>query len=405
MSPTLARTLACLTLLAPAYALEVEGLLDQRLVYSNSPQGWLEGGLGKQRHDARHDGLRLGQAMLLLRGELADTVSAQAVINLADDRASAFDVSEAWLRWKPLPTGPWRHSAKVGAFFPAVSLEHDGLGWTTTRTLSASAINSWIGEELRTIGLEYTLARPGRFAGSPHDISLSLAAFKGNDPAGTLIAWRGWGVGDRITGLTEKLPLPDLPVYRDDGRIAKQDSRVDNFRELDGRWGYHAGLHYGYGGRLELSAFHYDNRADPLVVNRGQYAWTTRFKQLALRWRPDQEWEILSQWLAGSTVMGRNAVNAAYRSAYVLAAHPLGSGKLAVRYDYFSSRERDRLPEDPNGEHGQALALAYSWPWRDSLSVMAEGLVLRSERPARQLLSTPSRQTERSLSLALRWRL
>ena len=45
-------------------------------------------------------------------------------------------------------------SVKAGAFFPAISLENDDLGWTSPYTLTPSAINSWIGEELRTIGSE-----------------------------------------------------------------------------------------------------------------------------------------------------------------------------------------------------------------------------------------------------------
>ena len=49
---------------------------------------------------------------------------------------------------------------KAGAFFPTISLENDDIGWTSPYTLSASAINTWIGEELRTIGTEGTLRFP-----------------------------------------------------------------------------------------------------------------------------------------------------------------------------------------------------------------------------------------------------
>ena len=46
---------------------------------------------------------------------------------------------------------------KTGAFFPTISLENDDLGWTSPYTLTPSAINSWIGDELRTIGSEAIL--------------------------------------------------------------------------------------------------------------------------------------------------------------------------------------------------------------------------------------------------------
>ena len=66
--------------------------------------------------------------------------------------------------WKPISAGiraadgdvSW--SVKTGAFFPTISLENDDLGWTSPYTLTPSAINSWIGEELRTIGSEGTCA-------------------------------------------------------------------------------------------------------------------------------------------------------------------------------------------------------------------------------------------------------
>src|SRR6185437_6111030 len=57
-------------------------------------------------------------------------------------------------------------SAKAGAFFPTISLENDDLGWTSPYTLTPSAINSWIGEELRTIGSEGTLRWKSEKAGT-----------------------------------------------------------------------------------------------------------------------------------------------------------------------------------------------------------------------------------------------
>ena len=57
----------------------------------------------------------------------------------------------------PAAAGPVSWSVKTGAFFPTISLENDDLGWTSPYTLTPSAINSWIGEELRTIGSEAIL--------------------------------------------------------------------------------------------------------------------------------------------------------------------------------------------------------------------------------------------------------
>ena len=93
-----------------------------------------------------------------------------------------------------------------------VSLENDGVAWSPTRTLTASALNSWIGEEVRVTGLEASLELFLPTA----DLALTGAVFGGNDPCGSLLAWRGWAVGDRQTGRTDRLPLAPLPVF---GRI------------------------------------------------------------------------------------------------------------------------------------------------------------------------------------------
>ena len=391
--------LALLLLAARSAAAEWQGLLDLRAVNAHATSGWLEAGMGKQRVDNGHDGLRLGQAMLVGRGELMDDLSGTVVFNASDDRKQILDITEAYLGWKPIPQGPWRNRFRLGAFFPAMSLENDGPGWTTTRTLSASAINSWIGEEIRTLGVEYTLARPGIFVGSPHDLSLTAALFQSNDPAGTLLAWRGWAIGDRITGLTETLPLPPLPVYAP----LRQDAELDNFRELDHRPGYYLGAQYGYAGRFSLSALHYDNRADPLRVDRGQWAWKTRFDHLGLRYLPATDWEVLAQAMTGQTITGPRLVALDFRAWYLLLARQFGDDTLAIRYDHFLTRQNDRLPADNNDENGHGLTLSYTHAIDRQWRLTGEWLHISSTRPARSLIGQAHYARDDSLTLALRW--
>ncbi|WP_460534696.1 hypothetical protein [Chitinimonas naiadis] len=395
----------CLVLLlaAGSASAEWQGLLDLRAVHAQGAPGWLEAGMGKQRIDSRHDGLRLGQAMLVGRGELIDELTGTVVLNAADDRRHLVDITEAYLNWKPIPQGPWRSRVRLGAFFPAMSLENDGLAWTTTRTLSASAVNSWIGEEFRTLGLEYTLSRPGVFVGTPHDLSLTAALFQGNDPSGTLLAWRGWAIGDRITGLTETLVLPNLPVYRPDGQISRQDAEVDNFRELDHRPGYYLLARYGYAGRWAVGVMHYDNRGDPLVVKRGQYAWDTHFSHIDLRYLPGADWEVLAQALGGKTSMGPRAVYLTYRAWYVLLAKHFGENTLAIRYDHFLTHQNDRLPADNNDENGHGLTLSYTHAIDRQWRLTGEWLHISSTRPARSLIGQAPYARDDSLTLALRW--
>lgn len=403
--PSLLRPAMLLALsLSPlAHGVEWSGLLDVRAQATDGERSWTRAGLGKTRDERA--GLRLGQAILAAEIPLSDAITATAVLNASDDRRGVIDLQEAFLSWAPVPAGPWKMRAKAGVFFPAINqeIDYDRLSWTPTRTISASAINSWIGEELRTKGLELSLTHLGRAAGSPHDFGVSAALFNGNDPAGTLLAWRGWGIGDRITGLSESLQLADLPVYRPDGAINKQASDIHLFREIDGRSGYYAGLNYSYSGMLEMSAMHYDNRGDPRIVKQRQYSWATTFDHAGARLRPHGQWDLLFQWMSGSTEMGAHAVRVDFRAWYALVSHPLGHGALTVRYDRFRTHERDILPDDPNGEDGSAAALAYAYELAPSLSLVTELLSVRSTRAARLLVGDAAAQHDRSLTTSLRW--
>lgn len=407
-TPDLAKYLGALTLLLAAYTplsargVEWSGLLDVRAQAADGERSWTHAGMGKLREDGA--GIRLGQAILAAQVDIGDALSATAVLNGAD-RPGLVDLQEAWLGWNPVPTGPWKVRARAGLFFPPGNQEIDyqGLTWTPSRTISASAINSWIGEELRTKGLELSLTHRGRASGSPHDFGATAAVFNGNDPAGTLLAWRGWGVGDRIGGVGEAIELADLPVYRADGAINKQARVIHLFREVDGRAGYYAALHYAYTDRLEVTAMHYDNRGDPLVVKQGQYSWATRFNHVGVRLRPAAGWELMAQYMTGFTAMGTRAVALDYRTWYLLASRRLGDGTLTLRYDRFMTRENDILPSDPNGEHGRATALAYAFDLGPGLSLVSELLTVHSDRPARRLIGDAPVQNERSITSSLRW--
>lgn len=392
-----------LTLPLSARGVEWSGLLDVRAVSADSEQSWTRSGLGKTRYEG--SGARFGQAILGAELPITDAITASAVLNASDDRGRLVDLQEAWLGWNPVPAGPWKIRAKAGLFFPPTNqeIDYDRLTWMPTRTISASAVNSWIGEEIRTKGLELSLTHLGRASDSSHDFGVTAAIFNGNDPAGTLLAWRGWGIGDRITGVNEPIQLADLPVYRPDGAINKQARDINLFREIDGRVGYYTALNYAYAGTIDVTAMHYDNRGDPLIVKQGQYSWATKFNHLGARMRPAGHWELMAQWLAGSTVMGARAVVLDYRAWYALVSHPLEKGTLTLRYDQFRESENDILPADPNGEEGRSIALAYVYEITPAVSLVTEVLSVHSTRPARILVGDLPRQHERSLTTALRW--
>ena len=400
----LALCLLGLSYLPTATAIELSGTLDARASHESGQRSWTRSGLGKTRYgDGTH--VRLGQAILAGELPLTDAVSGFAIFNADDGRSQFVDVQEAWIGWHPVPVSPWKVRAKVGIFFPPLNQEQDyeQLTWLPTRTISASAINSWVGEELKSKGAELSLTHRGRSSGSPHDAGLTAAVFYGNDPAGTLLAWRGWGVGDRISGVSETLRLADLPVYRPDGAINLQSRNIHLFREIDGRAGYYVGANYAYAGVVEVSAMHYDNRGDPLIVKAGQYSWATKFNHAGIRLRSGK-WEWMFQYLTGSTAMGPRAAALDYHAWYALVSRRLGNGTLTLRYDRFGAEEDDIIASDPNAERGKALAIAYVADINDTLSVVSELLLLRSARPANSLIGEAQQQTGGGLTTSLRWR-
>ena len=403
------RCAALLALYIPSfcYAVEFSGLLDIRAVAAGGDRSWTRSGLDKSQYDDRNDGLRLGQGIFAVESELSHAISGSLVLSANDDRSTVVDLQEAWLGWNPLPFGHWKMRAKVGAFFPTrmnLEVDYDRLTWTPTRTLSASAVNSWVGEELRTQGLELIFKRLGRVDGSLHDFAVTGAVFAGNDPAGTLLAWRGWSISDRITGLTESILLADLPLYRANGALPKQSRDIHPFREIDGRPGYYIGGSYEYAGRFEISVMHYDNLGDPLILDHGQYSWATKFNHVGMRLKPAGEWEFLAQAMRGSTEMGPSVVNVNYAAWYLLASHPLGAGRLTVRFDQFWTSGKDIFPSDPNDESGHAVAVAYAYSLSKSLSLITELLAVRSSRSARMLIGDTTKQSENSLRTALQLR-
>ena len=390
-----------------AHAIEIRGLVDLRVGSSDADRSWTRDGLDKTRFDRDAGRIRLGQAFLRVDGEVMNDVSASVVASASDDRRRLVDITEAWLGWNPVPSSAWKTRVKFGAFFPVTSLEidYDSIGWTPLRTISSSAINSWIGEELRTQGLELTMTRKSNTEASVHDYGFTLALFGRNDPIGSLLAWRGWSISDRITGLTESIRLVDLPVYRPGGGLPQQNRSIHIARELDNRPGFYVGAHYAYLGWLSVNVLHYDNRGEPLIVKNGQYSWNTRFNHLSARIQPGDKWQILLQALQGETMMGPNAVRFRYAAWYALVSHPLGVGNLAVRVDRFSAKEHvaDIFPSDPNGESGRALAIAYSWPLSPSVSLITEALQVKSQRNARILIGDQPTKTENSLTASVRW--
>jgi hypothetical protein len=395
--------LGMLPLAAGAQDLGLHGYVDTRLVVAPAEQSWVDGGLGKSRYGGAGDGLRFGGAALAGTAQLTPSLLAFAGVQLQDRDRADVDVLEAWLRWRPMSTTRWRGSVQAGAFFPPVSLENDAIGWTSPWTLTPSAINSWVGEELRAVGAEARVERRGDVG----TWELRGALFQRNDPAGNLLAIRGWSLSDLTYGLGSRLREPDAYV-RDEGD--EPPARYDPFRRIGQHWGNYVQATWRARGWGRVSLMHYDNHADPAawVPYAGGdrlYAWRTRFWSLGATAETGPiQW--IAQAMDGDTVIepvANRSFATRYRAAFVLAGWNRGAWRPALRLDHFSTRDPSAVPGAHAGEHGNAVTAALNWRPHDWLRLTLEALRIDSTRTARADygLSPRSRGTQVQLSARL----
>ena len=111
-------------------------------------------------------------------------------------------------------------------------------------------------------------------------LSLIGALICCNDPAGVLIADRGWAMDDRPIGLFERVRLPDatLRIFR-----APVPGRTGMFDEIDGIVGWYAGAAWQMAGIGKLTVPRYDNQADPAATSTRDMAWGTKFWSFGAR--------------------------------------------------------------------------------------------------------------------------
>jgi len=369
---------------------------------------WTEGSVGKLRYE--DDGLVLNRAYMDYSGRLADTLNAHiAIEGYDDDIGNAIDFTQAYVEWRPLPGSETRYRLKLGAFYPRISLENLDPGWSSRYTLNSSAINTWVAEELRSTGAELTISRRPASLGGTHTFSLSLAAFVANDPAGSLLAWKGWSVHDRQSRFSDDLPLPPLPQIQPGMMFAAQDPYVEPFQEVDDEVAYYVNVEWQFGKKVLLRAMHYDNRAEPTAIEQGQYAWATIFDHVGLQTTLPGDVGLIMQWMDGSTVMGpvinaAHAVDVEYDSYFALLTRAFGKHRFSARYDYFDVSQNDLTPEDDNAEDGFAWTVNYQYRYSDTVSIATEWLSIQSNRSSWAYYGFSPTATERQFQLTLRAR-
>lgn len=341
-------------LVANGQQVSVNGLADVGVVAPSHEKTWIKGGFGKLDNGGGggQSTTFVGEGLADLRLQLDPSLGFFTTVRAAPDQHAPLDVLEAYGRYQPVSTREWLWSIKFGAFFPPVSLENESVGWTSPWTLTPSAINSWVGDELRTIGGETSLL--WRYHGG--EAGLTGAVFGANDPAGALLADRGWVFDSRPIGLFGEPRVPDVLAQT-------PPLREQPFKEIDNAPGWYAGGSLREDGFGRLTGLYYDNRADPGVFAGSDFGWRTKFTSLGLETYLGDV-VVLSQAMAGSTTIEPFAnfySKTEFQAAYLLLGYYFDEFRVAGRADLFATQARNSLGVTGPGEVGHAFTVSGSW--------------------------------------------
>ncbi len=387
---------------------KLKGLLDGRFAFTDHTRSWEDKGFGKTRYGEDTNGdtraiARVAEAAVVLQTDLTWDLSAVAHITANSQQRHATDVVEAFVQYKPAPSNAVQFRAKAGAFFPPISLENTNLAWTSPYTISSSAINTWVGEELRTIGVEGSMV----YRAEGWESAVSAAIFGYNDPTGSLLTWRGWAIHDREAGLFERLPLAPLPNFRiGTGSAPGQADAVDPFKELDHRAGFYVAANLNHDDGHKLRALYYDNRANNRIFDGRQYAWHTQFVALSAATAILDDTDIVAQGMLGRTTMASfptfTVADNDFASAFILLSRKWDNHRVSARAEVFDINDKDLSIDDPNSEHGTALTFSYVYRPSPQQRLTIEFLHLNSNREVRRTFGLPEHRTENLLQLSYR---
>ena len=383
--------------------------VDLRLVAADGERSWIDGGFGKSRFGpdsaAPSGPLKLDpravEGDVVWQPQLSWSLGATIAVTAQAGQEHPVDLSEAYFSWLRGPHGPLKLSGRLGLFWPPVSLEHSGANWAVTgTTITPSAINSWIGEEVKVGAAEMTVSLPVAHHGR---VYATAALFGFNDTAGTLLAFRGWALSDEKATAFGRQPLPPL----DDFMEYVQAPQTRPVIELDNRPGYYIRLGWTPDPGIKVHAFYYDNRGNPEAVNSQlQWGWRTRFTEIGGTATLGAT-KFTAQAMAGRTQMGfampdQLWVDTRFRSAFALVTQTIGKGSVSGRIEAFGTRGLGSVLGTDESEHGWAATFAARRSFGDHVTVLGEALHVESERGARTRSSLDPQQDQTVVQLALR---
>jgi hypothetical protein len=236
-----------------------------------------------------------------------------------------------------------------GAFFFPGSRENVDALWESPYTMTPSALNSWLGEEFRPIGVDASYTWRRQWSGG-------LTVYRGNDTFGALPPVRGWKLHDRWTLLGEHVPVD--PEYF-----------TSVSAETDGDLGWAARVRWTDDrGAVQLTRI--DNRADAL--EHGElFNWNTQFNIAGADYTIG-DWTAAAEYGWGITRIIVEGVTypTEISASYVLLSRRMNDFRATVRGEVFERGD----------DHRHAITAAVFWSPRGKLRTGVEAIVAGSER-------------------------
>jgi hypothetical protein len=377
--------------------------IDLRASVVGGEDSWLEHGFGKLREGGDNGDtearLRVAAVDAAWTPTIAWGLSGLVSVTHQQGLEPDVDVNEAYLKFRTGP-GNTRLTARAGLFWPPISLEHGGPMWIVDESITPSAINTWVGEEVKVLGAELTLDQ--HVGGS--QIGVTGAVFRHNDTSGTLLSYRGWALHDVRIGADAELPLPPLSPM-----IAPyQDEDTYPFWELDKKTGYYARIEWRPPQPFAVNLFRYDNTGDRVSSRAMQTSWRTRFWNAGAVASLGERTTVKAQAMWGNTLVGPDTplgvpVDVDFRSAYLSVGQDVGKFHLTARGDWFETKDNSFQFADDNNEDGWAAMLAAKRSFGRHVDGLVEVLHVESDRAGRALYGgIPARQDQTMVQASLR---
>jgi len=386
-----------------AQTLDLTGYVAARGVNATGPASWLEGGFGRLEAGGDRD---VFTAVAHVGVDWHPTTwldlhaSAAARSDAGGDGAGlveAFADVHREFAFDEL-------RVRAGYFFLPTSKENKDDNWASPYTISFSALNTWIGQEVRPVGVDLQYRHT---TGAGHTVTGGTTAFRGNDTMGTILGWRGWSVGDRLSTYGEVLPLPPLGSLADSGPFFRQrDDGTQPFGDdLDGRTGYSARVRYGVPQRGNVQYTYLDNGGDRELYG-AEYSWHTRFHLIGAELGDPDTLIAAAEHMSGDTYMGvfDPFVAADFSATYLLVSAKRGRNRATVRYELFSTHDLDGTAAENNDESGRSWTLTWMFDVHAHVRAALEFTQVTGNRPAAQQYGYEPSTTGHSVTLEGRYR-